>query len=191
MPAHEIPVFDELRDNWPDRVTAWDLGKRPVPRLVSDASVLDPETAIVADYEPRDFRGLIREWPDRSAAEEIAEEQHQRDLDRAAQPPVIEVTVTTPPDGIPRLELEQAVAGAVRDFTGPQPVLPDEYEVRQPRRGKVLTATRRARKRARLAGLPPVPRESPVALPVSEDDIPTTVLPVITDGFELVEVHVP
>lgn len=179
MPAHEIPVFDELRDTWPDRVTAWDLGKRSVPRRVSDASMLDPETAIVADCEPREFRTLIREWPDRDAAEEIAETLHQLDLDRAAQPPVIEVTVTTPPDGIPRLELEQAVAGAVREFTVEPPRGPGW---RRP--GKMLIATRRARRRARVA-------DPPAALPVSEDDTPTMVLPAITDGFELVEVHVP
>lgn len=175
----DVPVFDAIRDNWPDRVTAWDLGKRPVRVRRSDASMLDPETAIVADCSTSEFRALLREHPNRDAAEEIAEEMHQRDLERAAQPPVIEVTVTTPPEGMPRAELTQIVSQTVAKFTGPQPVLPS-------RRRKVLQAIRRPRKRVR-GPLPDVP-----TLPVSEDDIPTQVLGSdVPPGFELVEVRVP
>jgi hypothetical protein len=184
----DTPVFEWIRDRWPGKVTAWDLGRRPLRvRLSAASAVLDPDTAIVADCEPRDFRYLIREWPDRDAAEEIAETLHQFDLERAAQPPVIEVTVTTPPDGIPRAELTQLVAEKVREVTGPQPALPDEFvvEPRWRRGGKVLLATRRARERLRRP--PDVP-----PLPVSEDDTPTGPLPAVPDdGFELVEVHIP
>lgn len=199
MPAHETPVFDEIRDGWDDRVTAWDLGKRPVRRRVSDSSVLDPDTAIVADSETTLFRALIREHPDPAAAEQIAETQHQLDLERAAQPPVIEVTVTTPPEGIRRADLARTAMQAVRRFTGPQPVLsgsatnpfpavrpgsypPQEFPPapRPRRRGKVLQAViRRPRRRPRLPELPPPP------LPVSEDDMPTQVLPAV------VEVRIP
>ena len=102
-------MFDAVRGEWPDKATARDLGGRPVRSRCSDARVLDPETAVVADCE-RKCRRLLREWHDRRTAEDLAEAVHQRDLERAAQPPVIQVTVTTPPGGIPRLELEQAVA---------------------------------------------------------------------------------
>ena len=37
--------------------------------------------------------------------------------------PVIEVTVITPPDGIPRLELDRAVAEKLREFAVPRRVL--------------------------------------------------------------------
>jgi hypothetical protein len=182
----ETPVFDAVCDLLPDKATAWDIRKRPVPRRLSDDAVLDPETAIVVTCEPVVFRGLVREWPDRDFAEDIAETMHDLDLERAAQPPVIEVTVTTPPGGIPRADLTRLVAEKVREFTGPQPVLPDEFHVEpRGRRGRVLTATRRAR--ARIARS--LPEKPPV--PPSEDDTPTEEFPAITDGFELVEVHLP
>ncbi len=197
----DTPVFDWVRDRCPSKAVAWDLGNRPDARGACDAGVLDPDTVIVADCEPKDFRVLVREWGDPRAAEEIAEEMYQRDLERAAQPPVIEVTVTTPPDGIPRLELTRLVAEKVAEITGPLPVLPPRpgqvsaVEGRQSRRRKVLTAIRRRR-------VPDVPLPSPAPEPApagtgwvlaaSEDDTPTAVLPPYPgDGFELVEVHVP
>jgi hypothetical protein len=191
------PVFDAVRDKWPGRAIAWDLGQRPVPSRSSDISVLDPGTPIVADCEPVFFRYLIREWPDRDAAEETAEAMHQRDLEQAAQPPVIEVTVTTPPDGIPRLELTQLVAEKVAEITGPLPALPRDEQGKQSRRSRVLTATRRARSRHGGEPDPPPPAwpepGTGWVLPDSEDDTPTDQFPVIPpdEGFELVEVHVP
>ena len=120
----DMPVFDGIRDDWPDKVTAWDLANRPVPaRGHQLAAVLEPEIAIVTNGETCHFRQLIREWPDRDAAEEIAEVMHQRDLEQAAQPPVIEVTVTTPPEGLPRAHVAELVKKTVERFTGPQPVL--------------------------------------------------------------------
>lgn len=186
-----MPAFDEVCDLLADRAFAWDLRKRPVRRRRSDDDVLDPETAIVASCEPREFRRLTRDWQVRDGrhrlgADEITEAMHELDLERAAQPPVIEVTVTTPPDGIPRLELARLVTETVREFTGPQPVLRDGGTPAPPGRRKMLLATRRVRSRLgrRLPDVPPL-------LPVSEDDTPTEELPAITDGFELVEVHLP
>jgi hypothetical protein len=180
----DTPEFDAVCDRLSDKSFAWDMRRRPVRCRRSDDSMLDPETAIVADCDTREFRALVREHPDRDAAEEIAEAMHQLDLERAAQPPVIEVTVTTPPEGIPRAELTELVTDTVRQFTGPQPVLSDDGP-RPRRRGKVLTATRRARSRLARSRLPD--------LPVSEDDTPTQEFPAIRpeNGFELVEVHLP
>lgn len=187
----DFPVFDGIRDGWDDRVTAWDLAKRPVRVRKSDDSMLDPETAIVADCEPSFFRQVVRA----QGAEEIAEEMHQRDLERAAQPPVIEVTVTTPPEGMPRAQVTQLAMEAVARFTGPQPVLPADRGITDPfpavspdprnrKRGKVLQATRRFRqRRSRLPDVVPV-------LPVSEDDQPTVILPAVPDTA-VVEVHIP
>jgi len=95
------------------------LEQRPVRSRCSDARVLDCQTAIVADCEPGIFRTLAREWHDRGTAEDLAEAVHRRELERAAQPPVIEVTVTTPPEGIPRLELARVVAEKVRVLAAP------------------------------------------------------------------------
>jgi hypothetical protein len=202
----DTPVFDSVRDQFPDKAVAWDLGNRPVPRRPSDAGVLDPFTVIVADCEPGIFRATIRGWDNRRAAEEIAEEMYQRELERAAQPPVIEVTVTTPPGGIPRLDLTRLVAEKVAEVTGPLPVLPPRAVAAEgegkPRRRRVLFAARRARNRrdAQPAQPPPfLPSPSALpppgwALPAAEDDTPTIVLPAVRDGddgFELVEVHVP
>ena len=177
-------IFDQLAElSCMDAVLH--LARRPARSRYSDARVLDPVIAVVIDCEPVVFRGLLREWGDRATAEGLAEAVHRLELERAAQPPVIEVTVTTPPEGIPRLELSQLVAEKVQEITGPLPaLLPGSGE--QPRRRRVLTAGRRARSQ-------PVPAARP-ALPVSEDDTPTVVLPAIRDGddgFTLVEVHVP
>jgi hypothetical protein len=192
----ETPVFDAIRGRWPDKAAAWDLGKRPVRRYRSDCRVLDPGTAIVASCEPEIFRSLAREWHDQGTAHDLDEAVHQMELERAAQPPVIEVTVTTPPEGIPRAELTRLVREKVAEITAPDgfPALPDE--ARPARRGhRVLTATRRARDR--LAGaqgsLAGAQGSLAGALPVSEDDTPTLVLPAVRDddGPLVVEVHVP
>jgi len=183
-------VFGQLvREN----LGLWYLARFPVRARCSDARVLDRQTAIVAVCEPAEFRRLVREWHDRRTSEELAEAVHQLELERAAQPPVIEVTVITPPGGISRLELARAVAGKVAEIAGPLPALSpaslspaslSPVGVRQPGRRQVLVAARR-----RLAA-----RDGPgqAALPVSEDDTPTQVLPsrwVIAP--EYVEVRVP
>lgn len=188
------PVFDQLASEWPDSAAVADLIRFPARARFSDARVLDPVTAIVADCEPVIFRFLIRDWPDRGTAEELAEAVHQLELERAAQPPVIEVTVITPPEGIPRLELTRIVAEKVAEITGPMPALSPEPGLR-PRRRRMLTATRRARKRragqAAPGTLPPALTGEPV-FAVSEDDTPTTEIPVIRDDPPaLVEVRVP
>jgi hypothetical protein len=205
----DTPDFDAVRDRFPNKAVAWDLGNRPAVQRPCDASALDPGTVIVAGCEPKDFRALIQEWGDPRAAEEIAEEMYQRELERAAQPPVIEVTVTTPPEGIPRLELTQLVAETVAEVTGPLAALPLRVAAEgegKPRRRKVLFAARRARNRRGTQPAQPVPGPPPPflpspsalpppgwVLPASEDDTPTAVIPAVPpdDGFELVEVHVP
>ena len=64
--------------------------------------MLDPDTAIVALCEPRAYQLLSRQWHDQDTARGLDEALHQLELERAARPPVIEVTVTAPPGGIPR-----------------------------------------------------------------------------------------
>jgi hypothetical protein len=188
----DTPVFDQFCDQLPDKVLAWDLRSRPVRPRSSDDSMLDPETAIVAGCEPGIFRAVVREMDNRDAAEEIAEVMHQRDLEQAAQPPVIEVTVTTPPEGIPRLELDRLVSETVRDITGPQPALAPGGEGKPPRRSKMLVATRRAQARRSEPEPPPCPKGTDWVLPSTEDDTPTVELPPYPgDGFETVEVHIP
>lgn len=178
----EIPVFEYVRNHWPGKALAWDLSRRPVRLRPSDARVLDPAAAIVATGEPGIFRQLARDWASRDAAhrqaaEDITEGQHQLELEQAAQPPVIEVTVTTPPEGIPRAELAALVQSSLAELTDPAglPVLPlaDAGEAGPPpRRRRMLMATRRA-----FSGEAALPE-----LPVSEDDTPTQELPAVTDG---------
>lgn len=167
MPSVFSQLAEEFRDAWPD------LARRPVRVRCSDARVLDPQTAIAADCEAADLRRLFREWHDRGTAEEMAESLHQMDLERAAQPPVIEVTVTTPPGGIPRASLERLVAEKVSEFTGP------------------ASLPRPARQMLTVARRPSVPRDVMPPLPVSEDDTPTVALPAVRGGFAAEEVRVP
>ena len=73
--------------------------------------VLDPGTAIVALCEPRIYQLLSRQWHDQGTARDLDEAPHQLELERAAPPPVIEVTVTAPPGGITRSELGSGWTG--------------------------------------------------------------------------------
>lgn len=92
------------------RSLAADLASRPLRVYRSrHAAILDPAAAISADGEPSEFRHMVRDWPDRDTTVWLTEAIHQRELARAAQPPVIEVTVTTPPGGIPRADLARLV----------------------------------------------------------------------------------
>ena len=143
-------VFDRLVSEHP---ALGYLAGFPARSRCSDARVLDRQTAVVADCEPGSLRVLFREWHDRRTAEELAEAVHQLELERAAQPPVIEVTVITPPEGIPRLELDRAVAGKIAGLLpAPGP-----------------------------GTLPPAWAAGPdrAVFPVCEDDVPTVVLPAV------------
>ena len=113
------PEFDQLASEYPGLAC---LAGRPVRPRCSDARALDRQIVIAADCEPGTFRTLAREWHDRGTAEDLAEALHRLELERAAHP-VIEVTVITPPGGIPRLELDRAVAEKVREFAVPRRVL--------------------------------------------------------------------
>ena len=96
------------------------LAARPLrvyrsPRAV----ILDPAAPIALDCEPSAFRQMVRDWPDRDTSSQLVEAIHQLDLKRAAQPPVIEVTVTTPPGGIPRAALARLVQARMAE-AGPE-----------------------------------------------------------------------
>ncbi len=149
-------------------------------RRCSDARVLYPDTAIVALCEPKDYQQLSRQWHDQDTARSLDEAQHQLDLERASQPPVIEVTVTAPPGGISRTELGQLVRDQVAQLAGPPQPAPS-----RPVR-KVLMATRRARDYIRGDPPAPSPADIPAVFPVqplwvSEDDTPTGPIPVIRE----------
>jgi len=138
----------------------------------SDARALDRQTVIAADCEPGTFRTLAREWHDRGTAEDLAEALHRLELERAAHP-VIEVTVTAPPEGIPRPELGRVVAEKVAGIArpGPQPPAP-------------------------LPAWPDDgawwPEADPGLLPVSGDAALTVALPAVQDASPAVtEVQVP
>ena len=170
----ETPIFSGM---CPD---ALGLGGRPVRRRCSDARVLYPDTAIVALCEPKDYQQLSRQWHDQDTARNLDEALHQIELERAAQPPVIEVTVTAPPGGIPRTELGRLVRDQVAELTGSQ-----QEVSRRPVR-KVLMATRRARDYIRGDLPAPSPADIPAVPPVqqlwvSEDDTPTGPIPVIRE----------
>lgn len=80
-------------------------------------TVLDPAMAVVLSPATPEFTRLAREWleKDPQAGIAIVERTHQRDLERAAQPPVISVTVTTP-EG-------EVQPGHYEVQTGPLPVI--------------------------------------------------------------------
>jgi hypothetical protein len=133
-----------------------DLASRSaVPGEGTAACALDDRTAVVLDMPPAQFDGLLdamassgsQRWI--TAQREILEAVHELDMERAAQPPVINVTVT-PPDGGP------AVPGHFRVNTGEQQVA--WVDGPAPEDGPaVIHATRRAAERLRygLEELPP------------------------------------
>lgn len=201
-------IFDQFVAEQEDNPLAAEMAARPLRRYCSDARILDSGTAIVVTSEPDFFRQLTREWHDRDTTEALAEAVHQLELERASKPPVIEVTVTTPPTGIPRAELGQLVQDTVARITGPQPVLPPgDWEIApaagdgyvpgalgpptlndlprwQERPSRMLTATRKVRDKLAARGQPSDAAEQ------------TQMLPAITDEPEpgrphVYEVHLP
>ena len=84
-----------------------DMASRPVRPYCSDASMLDPATPIIVDCDPRAYLMLSRQWHDQDTARGLDEALHRLELERAARPPVIEVTVTSPPEGISRAEVRR------------------------------------------------------------------------------------
>lgn len=180
-------IFDQFVAEQSDHPLAAELAARPPRRYCSDARVLDSGTAIAVTFEPEFFRQLTREWHDRDTTEALAEAVHQLELERAAKPPVIEVTVTTPPTGIPRAELTELVQDTVARITGPQPALragdgylpgalgpPTLNDLprwqERSRAGRVLTATRKVRDKLAARGQPSDAAEQTQMLPAITDD---------------------
>lgn len=78
---------------------------------------LDPETVVPADEESAPYFDWVAEhWPDARAAVQIMSRQHEFDMERAAQPPVVNVTVVDG-EGVPAFD------GHIRVQTGPQRTL--------------------------------------------------------------------
>jgi hypothetical protein len=58
---------------------------------------LDKDTVVVTGMSAAEFDNLVRSWPDRQTAQDVADAVHERELARAAQPPVINVTMPGAP----------------------------------------------------------------------------------------------
>lgn len=151
------------------RSLAAELAARPLRIYRSrHVRILDPAADFTVDCEPVTFRQLAKGWPDRDTSDQLTEAVHRMDLERAAQP-VIEVTVTTPPGGIPRAALAQLVqARMAQDATRVPDLVPAQAsgplrDVRSPRR-----------------------------LPLWTDPDATTVFPAVRDDdTQIIEVRVP
>jgi hypothetical protein len=63
-------------------------------------SVLDPAVVVPLSGEARELARLFSSWEDSEFAIGLQALLHEKDIERASQPPVIEVTVT-PPQGVP------------------------------------------------------------------------------------------
>lgn len=120
------------------RSLAADFAARPLRVYRSPlAAILDPANPAPAGSEPVLFRQLALDWEDRETTVQLTEAIHRLELRRAK--PVIEVTVTTPPGGIPRADLarlvqDQMAAAATakqrsRPDTGPTRVLPATSDI--------------------------------------------------------------
>jgi hypothetical protein len=87
------------------------VGERPgVERKGFDC--LSGSVVVVLDCEAAALDGLVAEWPDQDNARELVKGLHGLELERAAQPPEVHVTIT-PPGG------QQAVPGHFVVSTGP------------------------------------------------------------------------
>ena len=87
------------------------------------------------------YQQLSRCWHDQDAARDLDDAVHERELGRAAVQPVIEVTVTAPPEGLPRAEVARLARDRVssprgrrvRDYLlGESDPIPDVREVQVP-----------------------------------------------------------
>jgi hypothetical protein len=57
------------------------------------ACPLDRATVVPSDMRTPWFDHVARKWPDGAAADRLRGEMHRRDLEAAARPPVVHVTV--------------------------------------------------------------------------------------------------
>lgn len=124
------------------RAPAWlsYLANREVPERPGDRS-LDPDVFVRADRTVL-FEQQVAEWPDPQAMFTLLEVMHDMDLERAAQPPVVNVSIT-PPDGTPAIGYLQVDTRNRRRMTFVVGRTPP-----QPAR-KLVELTRQARDRLR------------------------------------------
>lgn len=76
--------------------------------------VLDPSTPIACDARSPWLDKLIHDWADKDTSLDVIQALHRLDLVRAAQPPVVNVTVT----GVPGYFSHVAGTGDVSYKTG-------------------------------------------------------------------------
>ena len=57
------------------------------------ADPLDTSVPVALDDRATEFEGLAEEWADRATARHCREAVHRMDVERASQPPVVNVTV--------------------------------------------------------------------------------------------------
>jgi len=79
---------------------------------------LDPVVLVALDDRAPEFEGLTEGWPDRATARDLLAEVHRRDVERAAQPPVVNVTVP----GVPGHFTGTLLGGLVAYQVSPNPV---------------------------------------------------------------------
>jgi hypothetical protein len=54
---------------------------------------LDADAVVPLDWRTPLFAATVRHWPDKDAADRYRDDMHHRDIERAGQPPVVNVTV--------------------------------------------------------------------------------------------------
>jgi len=89
------------------------LAERPATERPYRTDPLDMSTPCVIGMDAVNFGYLLRVWHDQDNAHQFREGVHAAELERAAQPPVVHVTVT-PPHG------QQQIPGHFEIQTGPQ-----------------------------------------------------------------------
>lgn len=71
---------------------------------------LDKDTVVPPDDRTPLFASVARHWPDQHIADSYREAMHRRDLERAALPPVVNVTVPGVPGHFTATGGQEAVA---------------------------------------------------------------------------------
>lgn len=106
-------VFEELQGDGRFRALAGELAARPVSQRWAPG----PEDAVVlAPSEPVEFDAMVSLTDNRKFTDSLVKALHELELERAAQPPVIHLTVpATTENGL--------VPGEYQVRTGPHPTL--------------------------------------------------------------------
>lgn len=100
-----MTVFADLAAEGTYLAAGYHLAPRKVPEhavLTSRATMQALDRGVVIPRQPglSEFPALVRAWPDHQFAVDVLTRMGDRDVQRAAQPPVLQVTVT-PPAGTP------------------------------------------------------------------------------------------